>query len=183
MRREDTPGSLLNLGAERPDTSTMRLFTIGHSNIRTDELLDLLSRHGVEVLVDVRTAPYSRYCPQFNRPELEQAIEAAGLRYCFAGRALGGKPADERLRGEDGAPDYDKIAASDLYQDGLTELLALAAEHCVAIMCSEADPAQCHREKLIARSLRARGLEVTHIMPDGSTAGVVQPTLFESSSQ
>src|SRR5438128_4047002 len=111
----------------------MRLYTIGHSNIRMAEFLDLLSRHGVEVLVDVRTAPYSRYCPQFNRPELRQAIEAAGLRYCFAGKALGGKPADVRLRGEDGAPDYDKIAASHPYEDGLSQLLALAAEHCVAI--------------------------------------------------
>ena len=63
------------------------------------------------------------------------------------------------------------------------ELLALAAEHCVAIMCSEADPTQCHREKLIARSLRARGVEVTHILPDGSAAAVAQPTLFEVSSQ
>ena len=159
----------------------MRLFTIGHSNIRTEEFLDLLSQHGVEVLVDVRTAPYSRYCPQFNRPELQQAIEAAGLRYQFAGKALGGKPADERLRGDDGAPDYDKIAASALYQDGLSELLSLAAEHCVAIMCSEADPDHCHREKLIARSLRARGVEVNHIRLDGSAAGVAQPTLFEGS--
>jgi uncharacterized protein (DUF488 family) len=161
----------------------MRLFTVGHSNIGTEAFLDLLGRHGVEVLVDVRTAPYSRYCPQFNRRELQQAIEAAGLRYQFAGKALGGKPADEHLRGEDGTPDYDKIAASELYQNGLTELLSLAAEHCIAIMCSEADPAHCHREKLIARSLRARGVEITHIMPDGSAAAVAQPTLFESSSQ
>src|SRR5258708_3396005 len=140
----------------------MRLLTIGHSNIGTEAFLDLLRRHGVEVLVDVRTAPYSRYCPQFNRRKLQQAIEAVGLGYQFAGKALGGKAADERLRGDDGDPDYDKIAASALYQEGMTQLLALAAEHCVAIMCSEADPAHCHREKLIARSLRARGVEVTH---------------------
>jgi uncharacterized protein (DUF488 family) len=157
----------------------MRLYTIGHSNISTEEFLDLLSRHGVEVLVDVRTAPYSRYCPQFNRAALQPAIEAAGLRYCFEGKALGGKPEDERLRGDDGTPDYDKIAASDLYQEGLSQLVALAAEQCIAIMCSEAHPAQCHREKLIARSLRAGGVEVLHIMPDGSAVGVAQPTLFE----
>src|SRR5207244_5698471 len=99
----------------------------------------------------------------------------------YAGNALGCKPAHVRLLGEDGAPDYDKIAASHPYEDGLSQLLALAAEHCVAIMCSEADPAQCHREKLIARSLRARGVEVTHIMPDGSAAFIAQPTLFEDS--
>jgi uncharacterized protein (DUF488 family) len=157
----------------------MRLYTIGHSNIPTEEFLDLLSRHSVEVLVDVRTAPYSRYCPQFNRAALQQAIEAAGLRYCFEGKALGGKPEDETLRGDDGAPNYDKIAASELYQEGLSQLLALAAEQCVAIMCSEAHPLQCHREKLIARSLRAGGVEVLHILPDGSAVGVAQPTRVE----
>jgi uncharacterized protein (DUF488 family) len=106
-------------------------------------------------------------------------VEAAGLQYRFSGEALGGKPRDEDLRGEDGAPDYDKIAATRLYQDGLSRLEALAAHFRVAIMCSEADPAQCHREKLIARSLRARGIEVTHIMPDGSAAPIAQATLFE----
>jgi uncharacterized protein (DUF488 family) len=157
----------------------IQLFTIGHSNIPIDEFLDLLRQHGVEVLVDVRTAPYSRYCPQFNRPELERAMRATGMRYHFAGKALGGKPSDESLRGEDGLPDYDKIAASECYQGGLRDLEALAADCRVVIMCSEADPAHCHREKLIARSLRGRGVEVTHIMPDGSAVPIAQATLFE----
>lgn len=157
----------------------MRLFTIGHSNGSVEQLLDLLSRHAVEVLVDVRTAPYSRYCPQFNKPELQRAVETAGLRYCFAGQSLGGKPDDDGLLKEDGTPDYDKIAASAAYQDGLSWLEALAAEACVAIMCSEADPAKCHRERLIARSLRARGVDVAHILPDGSAVSIGQGSLFE----
>jgi uncharacterized protein (DUF488 family) len=157
----------------------MRLFTIGHSNGGVEQLLDLLAGYGIETLVDVRTAPYSRFCPQFNGPDLQRAVEAAGLRYRFAGTALGGKPTDDALRAIDGTPDYDKIAASEEYQDGLRELEALAAECAVAIMCSEADPARCHREKLIARSLRARGIEVIHILPDGSAGPIGQATLFE----
>jgi uncharacterized protein (DUF488 family) len=137
-----------------------------------------LSQHEVKVLVDVRTAPYSRYCPQFNKAKLQRAVETAGLRYCFAGQTLGGKPDDDGLQKEDGTPDYDKIAASECYQEGLRWLEALAAEARVAIMCSEADPAKCHREKLIARSLRARGIDVVHIRPDGSAAPS-QATLFE----
>src|SRR5712691_7792223 len=112
----------------------MRLFTIGHSNITVEQFLELLGRHEVEVLVDVRSAPYSRYCPQFNAAALQRAVEAAGLRYSFAGRSLGGKPAEESLRGDYGTPDYDKIAATDSYQDGLQQLELLAANHCVAIM-------------------------------------------------
>jgi uncharacterized protein (DUF488 family) len=173
------PACLLAEPVHGATEHAMPLFTIGHSNIRVEEFLDLLRQHGVEVLVDVRTAPYSRYCPQFNGPELRRAVEAAGVQYRFAGEALGGKPRDESLRGEDGTPDYDKIAASPLYQEGLSRLEVLAASIRVAIMCSEADPAQCHREKLIARSLRARGMEVTHILPDGSAAPIAQATLFE----
>src|SRR2546421_266042 len=82
----------------------------------------------IEGLVDVRTAPYSRYCPQFNGPELRRAVEAAGLSYHFAGQTLGGKPADAALLGDDGKPDYDRIAATEAYQEGLGELRALAAE-------------------------------------------------------
>jgi uncharacterized protein (DUF488 family) len=157
----------------------MPLFTIGHSNVSVADFLDRLSQHGVQVLVDVRSAPYSRYCPQFNQRELQRAVESAGLRYRFAGRELGGKPADEALQGEEGAPDYDKMAATEEYQQALEWLETLAGEQCVAIMCSEADPARCHREKLIARSLRARGVVVTHIMPDGTAAPSAQTTLFE----
>jgi uncharacterized protein (DUF488 family) len=157
----------------------MRLFTIGHSNMSIEAFLELLHRHGVEVLVDVRTAPYSRFCPQFNGPELRQAAEASGLGYRFAGQALGGKPPDEALRGEEGTPDYDKIAATELYEEGLRGLEELAAACSVAIMCSEADPARCHREKLIARSLRGRGVEVQHIRPDCSVAPIAQSSLFE----
>jgi uncharacterized protein (DUF488 family) len=157
----------------------MRLFTIGHSNISVDEFLERLRRHGVEVLVDVRTAPYSRYCPQYNRAELQRAVEEAGLDYRFAGQALGGKPPEEELRGVNGMPDYDRIAQTDRYRDGLEGLIELAATCHVAIMCSEADPAHCHREKLIARSLRARGVEVIHILPDGTSAPNAQASLFE----
>jgi uncharacterized protein (DUF488 family) len=157
----------------------MRLFTIGHSNIRLEQLLDRLARYGIEVLVDVRTAPYSRYCPQFNGPELRRAVEAAGLGYQFAGQALGGKPADAALRNGDGTPDYDRIAATEAYQEELRALETLAGECCVAILCSEADPMKCHRERLIARSLRAHGVEVIHILADGSAAPAAQTTLFE----
>ena len=157
----------------------MQLFTIGHSSLPMADFLDLLRQYHVEVLVDVRTAPYSRYCPQFNRPELERAVEAAGLRYKFAGEALGGKPPDEELHRADGGPDYDKIKESECYKDGLRNLVDLAARFRVAIMCSEAAPTRCHRETLIGRSLRELGVEVTHIKPDGSAAPIPQATLFE----
>src|SRR5207248_7137739 len=143
-------------GARFPSFPPMTIYTVGHSNLPIEELIRLLRENGIEVLVDVRTHPHSAYNPQFNQPALRQAVEAAGIRYRFAGRELGGKPDDPALRSPDGTPDYGKIAATALYQRGIEELVALATERRVAMLCSEANPAHCHRDRLVARTLEQR---------------------------
>jgi len=154
------------------------LWTIGHSNIAIERLMELLGMYEITLIADVRTAPYSRYSPQFNRDELSSSLSASGIAYAFFGRELGGKPEDPTLRGPHGLPDYDAIAATPLYQEGLARLMALGAERRTAFMCSEGDPMQCHREKLVARSLRAAGWEVRHILPNGTIPSEAQPSLW-----
>jgi uncharacterized protein (DUF488 family) len=154
------------------------LWSIGHSNLDTARFLDLLRAHDIAVLADVRTTPYSRHWPQFNREELARSVEAAGIRYIFMGRELGGKPESTALRGLTGLPDYDAIAATALYQGGLARLMELGREQRTAFMCSEGDPTKCHRERLVARSLRAAGWTVHHILSDGSLKETVQESLW-----
>src|SRR5262245_10793416 len=104
------------------------LYSIGHSNVAVERLIELLTRHRILTLCDVRSAPYSRYNPQFNRETLADSMRGAGLDYHFMGDTLGGKPADGALRTEDGAlPDYAKIAASPGFARGLDQLIALGA--------------------------------------------------------
>lgn len=174
--RKEPAGAPLLAGRREPEPVT--IYTIGHSNLAVETLVARLREHGIEVLVDVRTHPHSAYNPQFNQPALRQAVEAVGIGYRFAGRELGGKPDDPGLRGADGTPDYGKIAATRDYRDGIEGLLALAADCRVALMCSEGDPAHCHREKLIAPTLREREVEVLHILPDGSAGTGPQPALW-----
>jgi uncharacterized protein (DUF488 family) len=146
----------------------VQLYSIGHSNVPIERLIALLQQHRIANLCDVRSAPYSRYNPQFNRESLADALRSAALTYRFMGDTLGGKPADGALRTEDGAlPDYDKIAASPAFQRGLDELIELGASGPTAFMCSEADYRTCHRHRLIAPALIGRGVVVWHIMPDG----------------
>lgn len=149
-----------------------RVYTIGHSNHTADALIALLKQHGVTLVVDVRSQPYSRWASQFNRETLLAALQLAGLRYRFMGDALGGRPADPDLYhpGEE-RPDYERLAQTAPYQGGIEQVLAWAAQETVAIMCSEADHEHCHRHLLIAPSLAAREVEVLHIQPDGSTVG------------
>ena len=137
------------------------VYTVGHSNHEFDRFLKLLRQHGVQAVVDVRSSPYSRYVPQANRETLARALETEGIAYLFRGDSLGGKP--------DGAVgDYDQIKASAAYQTGIAELLVLAAEQRLAIMCSEADHRRCHRHMLIAPTLLDQDSAVVHIQPDGS---------------
>ena len=154
------------------------IFTIGHSNHDMLHFLGILRRHRIEMLVDVRSEPYSRYAPQFNKRELQQCVETGGMQYRYSGSSIGGKPKDVELQTPSGKPDYDKLAATQQFQNELNEIVLLAQRKRVILMCSEADPAGCHRERIIAKVLRNWGVKVTHIMPDGDTQELAQPELF-----
>lgn len=154
------------------------IFTIGHSNHELDSFLRLLTRHGIRVLVDVRSEPYSRYSPQFNKSDFQRAITASGIEYRYSGNLIGGKPKDQSMYTPAGKPDYDKLAATDTFQAELREVADLAAVKRLAIMCSEADPMACHRERILSQVLRSWGIQVTHILPDGSAEQVAQQGLF-----
>ena len=142
------------------------IYTIGHSDHSIEEFLALLQGHGVAVLVDVRSQPYSRWTPQFNHEGLKLAVERAGLTYVYLGDALGGRPSDLALYDGD-HPCYERMAATPTFQAGLARLQGLARVSVVAIMCSEGDHTHCHRALLIAPHLQAAGWKVLHIQPDG----------------
>lgn len=137
------------------------VYTVGHSNHGADDFLRLLHLQDIELLVDVRSSPYSRYVPQANRETLARAMESAGIAYLWRGDRLGGKP-------EGSVADYDKLSRSLSFQQGIAELLALAAGKRTAIMCSEGDHRQCHRHKLITPALLDLDASVLHIQPDGN---------------
>jgi uncharacterized protein (DUF488 family) len=137
------------------------VYTVGHSNHPQEAFLALLREHGIELVVDVRSSPYSRYVPQANRETLARALDQAGLGYRWMGDRLGGKPQGQ-------VADYEALRASPSFRQGIAELLAVAQEQRVAIMCAEGDHRQCHRYKLITPALLAQGVAVLHIQPDGS---------------
>jgi uncharacterized protein (DUF488 family) len=146
------------------------IHTLGHSNHTTAAFVDLLRRHGITLVVDVRSQPYSRWAPQFNRETLARDLQDAGLAYRFMGDALGGRPADPALydSGQE-RPDYQRVEQTSAYQAGIDQLLDLAGIEQVAVMCSEGDHRRCHRHLLITQTLLGRGVRVLHIQPDGTT--------------
>ncbi|MCY4455612.1 MAG: DUF488 domain-containing protein [Chloroflexi bacterium] len=145
----------------------MTILTVGHGNLPQDTLIRHLLDAGVERLVDVRSTPYSRWHPHFNRRRIAEASEAADIAYEWE-PALGGRPDDPSLRTADGAPDYALMARHPALLDAIEGLVAASAEASTAIMCSEGDPARCHRTLLIAPLLVERGVRVRHLLKDGS---------------
>jgi uncharacterized protein (DUF488 family) len=143
------------------------LFTIGHSNHPPEKFIELLRRHGVEVVVDTRSQPYSRHAPQFNRNALRAALAAAGIRYAFMGQELGGRPAGDEYYDDEGHVRYDRVAGAAFFRTGIERLKRGVGKHRVALLCAEENPEGCHRRLLIARVLCADGFTVDHIRGDG----------------
>jgi uncharacterized protein (DUF488 family) len=146
------------------------IYTVGHSDHTTAAFVDLLRDHGITLVVDVRSQPYSRWTPQFNRETLVRDLQEAGFAYQYMGDALGGRPTDPALfePGQE-RPDYGRVAQTSTYRAGIDRLLDLAERERVAVMCSEGDHRRCHRHLLVTRTLLERGVRVLHIQPDGRT--------------
>ena len=143
------------------------LFSIGHSRHPLERFLALLRQHRVQVVADVRSQPYSRHAPQYNRKALERALLDGGLRYLFLGVELGGRPEGDEFYDLDGHVLYGKVAASAPFHAGIRHLQRGEKRFRVAILCSEEEPTSCHRRLLIGRVLAVRGVELRHIRGDG----------------
>jgi len=158
---------------------SLRVYTIGHSNLPLDELLDLLGRHEVSVVVDVRSNPYSRHNPQYNREPFAQAVEAAGMQYRYDGNRLGGAPTDPTcyIRVDTGGSasretkqlDYHLVTGKDWFQEAIQTLVDLAARTRLVLLCAEENPERCHRHHLLTPALVGRNVEVMHIRATGET--------------
>jgi len=144
--------------------SSPPLYTIGYGARDIDAFLAALRRYDIAYLLDVRSKPYSRYKPDFSRERLEEHVRAAGIRYVYMGDALGGLPADRSCYDDNNKVDYAKVNEREFYQTGIERLVKAQAQGlAVAVMCSEGKPENCHRTKLIGKTLAARGLPVAHI--------------------
>lgn len=150
-----------------PDRTCKILYTIGHSNTGLEPFIERLRQHGIEVVADVRSRPYSGYTPHFSKEALQASLIEAGFKYVFLGRELGGQPEDESFYDEKGRVLYGKIAETEAFKGGLTRLMSGLERWRVAIMCGEEDPSGCHRRLLITRVLADQGVEVLHIRGDG----------------
>jgi uncharacterized protein (DUF488 family) len=146
---------------------TIEVFTIGHSTHSWERFVALLRRANVTAVADVRTSPYSRHYPHFNRDDLREELRLDGISYVFLGKELGGRPSERKFYCE-GVADYEKMTQASEFSKGLDRVVEGAKKYRIALMCSERDPLDCHRCLLVGRALAQRGVRVSHILDDGS---------------
>jgi len=142
------------------------VYTLGHSNHSLAAFIALLKRHGIDAIADVRSRPYSRFHPQFNREPLKTELKKSAIAYVFLGRELGARSEDPACY-ENGKVQYGRLARTPQFREGLERVRTGAATKRIALLCAEKDPLQCHRTILVSRHLAEQGVEVHHILADG----------------
>jgi uncharacterized protein (DUF488 family) len=142
-------------------------FTLGHSNHTIEAWLALVRDHRIEVMVDARSSPYSKYVPQFDKELVQALLEKAGVRYLFLGAELGGRPANPAYYDGTGRVLYSRLCGDERFLAAIARLESGIERFRVALLCGEEDPAHCHRRLLFGRVLAERGHTMIHIRGDG----------------
>ena len=162
--------------------TSLRVYTVGHSNGPVKDFIELLRSFEIETVTDVRSRPYSTYVPQFNRESLADSLWCAGVSYLFSGDKLGGHPDSNELYYHDRVA-YERISSLGPFRAGIDQVVKLAETTILAIMCTEEDPSKCHRHPLLARTLVERDVEVLHIRRDGSVQNAAKMLEEPTSAQ
>jgi uncharacterized protein (DUF488 family) len=157
----------------------LKIFTIGHSNHDISKFVSLLKNREIDVLVDVRTSPYSKHVPHFNKKKIETSLRRDAILYLYMGNRLGGLSSS----GSGGRTlKYREVSKDEVFLSAIDELLKIAEKKRVVIMCAEKDPNRCHRKHLISQELKKRKVEVIHILSDSTEVRDEDyeiPTLFD----
>ncbi|MDE6823916.1 MAG: DUF488 domain-containing protein [Duncaniella sp.] len=152
------------------------LYSIGHGQKSFEELIQELLSFNINYLVDVRSNPFSKWATQFNRGIIENLLKPTSIRYAYMGDVIGGRPIDDSCYDEEGFFDYHKMALMPRFVQGLHRLIDANSKHLtVAVMCSESNPAECHRSKLIGRELFfGAEIAMTHIIAPGKSRSQIE---------
>jgi len=137
------------------------VYSLGHSSVPIGLFILKLSQNNIDTVIDVRTNPMSRFCPQFNRNALESALFTKNILYLYRGKNLGGKGVNV---------DYEKTI------DEISEMVKRGISVCV--LCAEKDPKNCHRHTLLQPSFKKRGIETSHILYDEPKKSPKQKSIF-----
>lgn len=137
------------------------IYTVGHSNLNFMRFLSLLQENNINHIIDIRSIPYSRHAPWSNKSRLAEILKPFQIRYTYLGHKLGGKqPALEKFA-------HTSASSDEMYHETIHSLIQLSMRDHLVLLCAEGDPANCHRQHVIAQTLLDSGVKVIHILKNG----------------
>jgi uncharacterized protein (DUF488 family) len=143
------------------------IYTVGHSNHPLEKFMGLLTANDITAIADVRSQPFSRRNPQFNKDRLAAELAQHGIAYVFLGKELGARSEDPACY-EGGRVQYPRLAETPAFKAGIERVLAGGQKYRLALMCAEKEPLDCHRTLLVSRALDRLGISIAHILADAS---------------
>jgi len=143
------------------------IYTIGHSVHEIDYFIELLKKYDINLVLDVRSSPYSKYAPQFNKKNIEEKLEENGIHYNFVGDSFGARQKNPNLYSKDGIVDFDKVRESIKFKATFNKVIDNINNANMVLMCSEKEPIDCHRSILISKAFYRKGINIQHILADG----------------
>lgn len=157
------------------------IFTVGHSNLSFMRFLSLIQANNVTHIIDIRSIPYSRRAPWSNKSRLSDLLKPFKIRYTYLGHKLGGKKQKiEHISKQQG------VTPEEIYKEGIQIVLRISAQDNLSLLCAEGDPANCHRQRIVAQTLIGSGVKVSHILKNGAlkeawkeNTPISQPELFK----
>lgn len=145
----------------------MKIYTIGHSTQKTEKFIKILKENKIELLIDVRSSPYSKYTSNFNKKELQEIITENNILYKYLGQKIGGKPSNKEYYYKNGEINYIKLSKTSKFKEGIESIIKLSKKYNIVLMCSEENPYLCHRHHLISQKLQEKGFTIIHIRKNG----------------
>ncbi len=149
------------------------VFTIGHSTHSIEEFIHLLNNYEINCIIDVRSMPFSKYNPQFNKESLIRDLKNQNIFYAHFGKEFGARHTEPMLLDENGQVDFNKVRETEDFISGVKRLEdAFEQGYKIALMCSEANPLDCHRFSMVSyhRSLEKPASSTIWVTPNAQGA-------------
>lgn len=140
-------------------------FTIGHSDYDIEHFVSLFKKYNINCLVDIRSMPFSKHVPQFNKELLSAELKEHDILYVYMGNQLGARYTNPELLTQDGKVDFNKVKQTKNFTNGIERVIQeIKKGYHLALMCSEKEPFDCHRFVLVSCELEKKGVIVKHIL-------------------
>lgn len=147
----------------------MEIYTVGHSTYNIDYFIKLLRINSINCIIDVRSTPYSKYGPQYNRESLKKSLNEKGIYYIYMGKEFGARRNNRDLYSKEGYLDFEKTSLDKDFKTGMSRIEdGINKGYRIAFMCTEKDPFDCHRCILVGRQFKEVGHNVKNILPNGN---------------